>query len=65
MCCVSIGSAHQRPWRTKGKKNGSIQKPDQTKPGDGVSVNQIISAQPFLMEHSQNSFCVCDTLKSC
>jgi hypothetical protein len=33
---------------TKGKKSGSIQEPDQTKPGDGVSVDQIISAQPGL-----------------
>ena len=33
----------------QGKKSGSIQKPDQTKPGDGVSVDQIISAQPGLI----------------
>jgi hypothetical protein len=41
--CVAcqFGTAHQRPWRTKGKKSG----PDQTKPGDGVSVDQIISAR--------------------
>ena len=30
-------------------KNNSIQKPDQTKPGDGVSVDQIVSAQPGLI----------------
>ena len=40
-----FGTAQRRPWRNKGKKNSSIQKPDQTKPGNGVSVDQIISAQ--------------------
>jgi hypothetical protein len=34
---------------TKGKKSGSIRKPDQTKLGDGVSVDQIISAQQGLI----------------
>jgi hypothetical protein len=49
--CVAcqIGTAHRCPWCTKWKKSGSIQKPDQTKPGDGVSVDQIISAQPGLI----------------
>jgi hypothetical protein len=49
--CVAcrFGAAHQRPWCTKGKKSGSICKLDQTKPGDGVSVDQIISAQPGLI----------------
>jgi hypothetical protein len=43
--CVAcqFGTAHQCPWCTKGKKSGSIQKPNQTKPGDGVSVDQIIT----------------------
>jgi hypothetical protein len=44
-----FGTAHQRPWRTKRTKSGFIIKPDQTKPGDGVSVDQIISAQPGLI----------------
>jgi hypothetical protein len=46
--CVAcqFGIAHQWPWRTNGKKSGSFQKPDQTKPGDGISVDQIRSAQP-------------------
>jgi hypothetical protein len=44
-----FGTAHQCPWRTKGKTNGSIQKLDQTKLGDGASVDQIISAQPGLI----------------
>jgi hypothetical protein len=44
--CVAcqFGTALQCLWRTKGKKSGSIQKPDQTKLGDGVSVDQILSA---------------------
>jgi hypothetical protein len=44
-----FGAAHRRPWRFKGKKSGSIRRSDQTKPGDGVSVDQIISAQPGLI----------------
>ena len=44
-----FGAAHRRPWQFKGKKSGSIRRPDQTKPGDGVSVDQIISAQPGLI----------------
>jgi hypothetical protein len=49
--CVAcqFGTVHQRPWRTKGKKSGSIQKLDQTKLGDGVSVDQSISAQTSLI----------------
>ncbi len=49
--CVAcqFGTAHQRPWHINGKKSGSIQNLDQTKPGDGVSVDQIISAQPSLI----------------
>jgi hypothetical protein len=49
--CVAcqFGTAHQCPCHTKGSKSGSIQKPDQIKSGDGVSVDQIISAQPDLI----------------
>jgi hypothetical protein len=42
-------TAHQRPWCTKVKRSGSIQKPDKKQPGDGVSVDQIILAQLGLM----------------
>ena len=44
-----FGQAHRRPWCTKGKKIGSIQTPDQIKTVNGVSVDQIISAQPGLI----------------
>ncbi len=49
--CVAcqFGTTHQCPWRTKGKKSSAIWKPNQTKPGDGVSVDHIISAQPGLI----------------
>ncbi len=49
--CVAcqFGTAHQCPWDTKGKKSGSIQKPDQIKPGDRVSVDQIVSTQQGLI----------------
>jgi hypothetical protein len=49
--CVAcqFSTAHQHPWHTKGKKRGFNWQPDQTKPGDGISVDQIISAQPGLI----------------
>ena len=49
--CVAcqFGAAHRRPWRTKGKKCGSIRIPEQTNPVDGISVDQIVSAQPGLI----------------
>ena len=47
LLCVpcQFAQTHRRPWRTKGKKSGSIRTPSQPKPGDGISVDQIISAQ--------------------
>ncbi|KAL7549579.1 hypothetical protein ACHAWF_012836, partial [Thalassiosira exigua] len=49
--CVAcqFGAAHRRPWRSKGKKSGVIRKDSETVPGDGVSVDQIISSQPGLI----------------
>ena len=49
--CVAcqFGQAHCRPWRTKGKKSGSIRRPEQKKPGDGVSVEHTVSEQPGLI----------------
>ncbi|KAL7504927.1 hypothetical protein ACHAXN_005718, partial [Cyclotella atomus] len=49
--CVAcqFGSAHRRPWRFKGKKSGSIRKKEETKPGDGQSLDQLVSAQPGLI----------------
>jgi hypothetical protein len=49
--CIAcqFGTVHQHPWCTKGKKVALFKSHDQTKPGDGVSVDQIISAQPGLI----------------
>ena len=49
--CVAcqFGIAHHRPWRTKGKSSGSIRMLDHVEPGDGVSMDQIVSAQPGLI----------------
>ena len=43
--CVAcqFGTAHRRPWRTKGAKTSSIRRPEHVKPGDGVSIDQIVS----------------------
>ena len=41
-----FGQAHRHPWRTKGNKSGLIQTTLHIKPGDGVLVDQIISAHP-------------------
>lgn len=49
--CVAcqFGQAHRRPWRVKGKKSGSIRDGKESKPGEGTSVDQIVSAQPGLV----------------
>jgi hypothetical protein len=49
--CVAcqFGQAHCRPWRSKNKASGSIRRASETQPGDGTSVNQIVSAQPGLI----------------
>ena len=44
---ANLVKAHRRPWRVKGKKSGSIRKPEQVKTDDGVSVDQIISV-PYI-----------------
>ena len=44
-----FGKGHRRPWRSKGKKSGTIQKKKEVEPGDGVSADQIVSAQPGLV----------------
>jgi hypothetical protein len=49
MCCMSILHCPMTLMAHYGEESGSIQKPNQTKLGDGVSVNQIISAQPGLI----------------
>ena len=49
--CVACQFVQTRrfPWIVKGKNSGSICRPEQTIPGDGVPVDQIVSAQPGLI----------------
>ena len=49
--CVAckFGAAHRFPWRIKGKKSGSIRRPEKINPGDGVLVDHIVSAQTCLI----------------
>jgi hypothetical protein len=47
MSCM-FGTAHRKPWRSKGEK-GSIRKPTDNAPGKCVSIDQMISAQPGLI----------------
>ena len=47
MSCM-FGTAHKRPWRTKGKP-GTIRKDDEDAPGKCVSIDQMVSAQPGLI----------------
>ena len=49
--CVAcqFGQAHRCPWRAKGKVSGSIRRDNELQPGDGTSVDQIVSAQPGLI----------------
>ena len=41
-----FGQAHRRPWQVKGKKACTIRKKTDKLPGDGTSIDQIVSAQP-------------------
>ena len=62
--CI-FGKCKKRPWRTRGMP-GRIQGPSETEPGDRVSVDHVISAQPGLVprmdgRHTKeriNSVCV-------
>ena len=49
--CVAcqFGQAHRCPWWVNRKKSGYIRTPEQKDSGDGVSVDQIVSAQPGLI----------------
>ena len=47
MSCA-FGMSHRRPWRNKGKP-GTIRKDNETEPGDCVSIDQLVSAQPGLI----------------
>jgi hypothetical protein len=49
--CIAcqFGAAHCCPWRTHGKSSGLICCPEHILPGNGISVDQILSAQPGLI----------------
>ena len=49
--CIAcqFGAAHRRAWHRRGKASGSIRQPKHVSPGDGVSMDQIVSAQPGLI----------------
>ena len=49
MCGLPIRPSLPSPLANKRKESGLIQRPQQIKPGDGVSVDQIFSAQPGLL----------------
>ena len=49
--CAScrFGQAHKRPWWTKGKHTNPIRSKYDVNPGDCVSTDQIVSAQPGMV----------------
>ena len=47
MSCVS-GTPHRKPWRTKSAPK-TIRKESETEPGDCISIDQLVSAQPGLI----------------
>ena len=49
--CASyhFGRAHKRIWQTKGKHTNIIRYKYDLKPGDFVSIDQIVSVQPGLV----------------
>jgi hypothetical protein len=54
MSCM-FGTAHRKPWRSKGEK-GSMRKPTDNAPGKYVSIDQMISAQPGLIPQMAGFF---------
>jgi hypothetical protein len=59
--CVAcqFETAHRRPWRMRGKDSGSIRQPEHVLPGDGISVNQIVSAQLGLISQMSGFLTSC------
>ncbi len=51
--CVSckFGQAHKCPWRTSGKRRNPIHSKEHDQPGDCMSTDQMVSAQPGLVPH--------------
>ena len=41
-----FSAAPCRTWRTKGDKSGSVRRPEQSEPGNGILVDHIVSSQP-------------------
>ena len=54
MSCI-FGTAHCKPWRSKGSK-GLIQKESDNAPGKCVSMDQLVSAQPGLIPQMAGFF---------
>ena len=52
-CC--FGRAHKRPCLTKCKHTNTIQYKDDVNPGDCVSTDQIVSAQPGLVPQTSGN----------
>jgi hypothetical protein len=50
LCIVChVDKSHCHPWRHRGKRRRSICKEEHREPVDGVSIDQIVSAQPGLI----------------
>jgi hypothetical protein len=49
--CVAcqFGTTHRRPWQVKGKASRSIRCPKHFQPGNGISMDQLVPAQPGLI----------------
>jgi hypothetical protein len=59
--CIAceVGTVHRCPWQQRGKASGSICQPEHILPGDGVSMDQIISAQPGLIPQMSSFLTSC------
>ena len=51
--CV-FAQMKRQPWRSRGKP-GSIRSPEDTNPGDSVSVDQVVSQQPGLLPRGEGN----------
>ena len=58
--CVScmFGQSHRRPWRSKASASnvgGSLRRDSESKPGDRIATDQIVSAQPGLVPQEKGT----------
>jgi hypothetical protein len=52
----TFGKCRRCPWRTRGQPAGSLQSDSETSPGDSISIDHVISAQPGLVPRMDGKY---------